>query len=86
MNSPTYFLLWSSLVEIFISWIERHFFLVDFMSPLVCLKCVGCIIKLLECNRNKATIGEACRSFHALRLASIRNALYIAPPSSLKII
>lgn len=37
MNSPTYFLLWSSLVERFISWIERHFFLVDFMSPLVCL-------------------------------------------------
>lgn len=33
MNSPTYFLLWSSLVERFISWIERHFFLVDFMSP-----------------------------------------------------
>lgn len=33
MNSPTYFLLWSSLVERFVSWIERHFFLVDFMSP-----------------------------------------------------
>ena len=33
MNSPTYFLLWSSLVERIISWIERHFFLVDFMSP-----------------------------------------------------